>query len=131
MKATGEVVPGRHEHAAGPKQIVPFSLETTIAVKNLDPMVLAIRNEALQRSASQVMLCTMLNSPGAVPDPPDDFSNRPSGEKRWTRALPYPSAIDVAIRRQRSVAAAAERIAAQKGLWLSGRAKRQKQLAIQ
>src|SRR5580693_4119135 len=43
-------------------------------------------------SGSTPMPCGRWNSPGPTPTSPQDSSSSPSGEKAWTRQLPYPSA---------------------------------------
>src|SRR5262249_61680999 len=48
-----------------------------------------------QPSASQVILCAMLNSPGSVPGPPQERSSLPFGAHLCTRELPYPPATSL------------------------------------
>jgi hypothetical protein len=58
------------ENGAGPVQVIPLGLVAAVAVEDLSAVVLAV-----QHVASQAILCTTLNSPGPVSDPPHDLSN--------------------------------------------------------
>src|SRR5262249_6792401 len=55
-------------------QVVPLGLVLAVAVEHLHAMVLAV-GHIHQPSASQVILCAMLNSPGSVPGSPQERSS--------------------------------------------------------
>src|SRR6266404_5471431 len=77
-----------------------------------------------QPSASQVMLCAMLNSPGAGPAPGEEqlAVRRVFVLARIAIAVGH---IDVALRRHCGVGAAMKRLPAHEGCWLAGNAQRQ------
>ena len=61
--------------------------QPAVGIENLDPVVIPVRHPdpALGVGAEAV---GMLNSPGAFPGAPQVRSKAPSGENRWTAALP-------------------------------------------
>src|SRR5262249_39043956 len=83
---------GVDEHLAGPRNVGPFLEECAVGAEELEAAVLAVGHDdrAVGPHGDPVRQPELTGRP---PGSPHEERWMPLGEYRWTRALPYPSAM--------------------------------------